>query len=309
MKKTRILQSRHSIPGHNLLCPLGNGYFFSKPQNMTHIIIIKINGRGKIIERVELIKNRYEISSFLSKGNFGLVCIGKDRITQGTVAIKFVLRSYFYGGNKKNIMYAIRSVKDDRLCKIFEFEHMFGCPIYVTELVEGKTLANLISFNPLPLLDITKYILQLTETIKKLHEKNIVHCDLNAENIMIHERTNTIKVIDFDLCVFSGEKMKCTNIGYSPPEILYGNYPATKSTDIFQIGSLMYHLITRTIPYAGHQFRKKEPVKSLMRFNPRIPKAVNDFVVNHMLAWNPCERPRSLSDVDDFLIMVQRTNL
>jgi len=38
---------------------------------------------------------------------------------------------------------------------------------------------------------------QLMEAVKILHQNNIVHRDINLQNILYSEKTNKLKIIDF----------------------------------------------------------------------------------------------------------------
>ena len=75
-----------------------------------------------------------------------------------------------------------------------------------------------------------------------LHEENIVHRDLKAENLMLDDQHN-LKIIDFGLSNdMTGKEYldtQCGSMAYSAPELL-GSYNYGKEVDIWSIGVCLY---------------------------------------------------------------------
>jgi len=69
----------------------------------------------------------------------------------------------------------------------------------VMDYVDGKTLAAMIRDRD-PWLDETanvrRMLTQLTEVIDYLHQKNVVHCDVKCDNVMITSGTRNVVLID-----------------------------------------------------------------------------------------------------------------
>ena len=65
---------------------------------------------------------------------------------------------------------------------------------------------------------------QISDGLSHLHSKNIVHCDLKLENIMI-DGQNNLKIIDLGSSIKSGKNIKnnfyIQSRYYRAPEILY----------------------------------------------------------------------------------------
>lgn len=92
-----------------------------------------------------------------------------------------------------------------------------------------------------------------------MHNQNIVHCDLNPDNVFMDEHGHLV-IGDFGLGhLFKGhqvriEKMysyddywhrtsgKCGTLGYMAPELIRGNHYSYK-VDSFSIGHMFYELV------------------------------------------------------------------
>lgn len=89
-----------------------------------------------------------------------------------------------------------------------------GLPVYtdfygdylVMNFIDGKTLADLLTAGDPRLKDKTfvfKLLNQLLDVIDYLHQHNVVHCDIKADNIMITAQTGNLVLIDLDKCYTS----------------------------------------------------------------------------------------------------------
>ena len=64
------------------------------------------------------------------------------------------------------------------------------------ELVEGKTLRELLYAGALPLRRLLPLAAQLADGLAKAHEAGIVHRDLKPENVMV-TKDGLVKILDF----------------------------------------------------------------------------------------------------------------
>lgn len=85
------------------------------------------------------------------------------------------------------------------------------------------------------------------KTIQGLNEAKIVHRDIKAENILVNEVTNELKLIDFGFSKLheSGNTMKTASGSplYSAPEILAGERYDPIKSDIWSSGVLLYYML------------------------------------------------------------------
>src|SRR5262245_10381868 len=73
-----------------------------------------------------------------------------------------------------------------------------GAPYVVQELLEGKTLADVLAGGRLSTRKALDYARQIAEGLATAHDKGIVHRDLKPDNIFV-TRDGRIKILDFGL--------------------------------------------------------------------------------------------------------------
>jgi serine/threonine protein kinase len=95
---------------------------------------------------------------------------------------------------------------------------------------------------------IVQYAIQICEAMEYAHQRGILHCDLNARNILITAQ-GQIKVKDIGLVPIRGLEAQ-PNLHYAAPEQI--QYNARKeSVDIWAAGVLLYQMLTNQLPFGG----------------------------------------------------------
>jgi serine/threonine protein kinase len=101
----------------------------------------------------------------------------------------------------------------------------------------------------------SRIIQSLLQAVDYLHENNIVHGDINPENIMFESKRDEaeIRLIDFGLSRkhMDGEAPMSNPVGtayYMSPELLKGKYK--RSTDMWLIGIVTYILLCSYPPFS-----------------------------------------------------------
>jgi serine/threonine protein kinase len=186
------------------------------------------------------------------------------------------------------------------------------------ELVEGKTLRELLFAGPLPIKRILSIAAQVAEGLGRAHEAGIVHRDLKPENLMV-TKDGRVKILDFGLArqTYAGTKDdQGTNlptetgtdagtvlgtVGYMSPEQASGQ-PVDFRSDQFSFGSILYELLTGKRAFqkkSGAQTlaaiieQEPEPIGTL---NPQTPGPLR-WIVERCLAKDPEERYGTTRDL------------
>src|SRR5699024_99189 len=126
----------------------------------------------------------------------------------------------------------------------------------VMEYVDGLTLKEYIQqHGPVPFDEAVAIMKQITSAIAHAHDHDLVHRDIKPQNILM-DKDGNIKVTDFGIAVaLSATALTQTNavlgsVHYLSPEQARGGM-ATKKSDIYSLGIVLYELLTGQLPFSG----------------------------------------------------------
>src|SRR5699024_12375874 len=158
------------------------------------------------------------------------------------------------------------------------------------EYVDGMTLKEYIQrYGPIEVQEAIDIMKQITSAIAHSHENNIVHPHIKPENIMIDTYGN-VKVTDFGIAVaLSATSLTQTNsilgsVNYLSPVQARGGM-ATKKSDIYALGIVLYELLTGKLPFSGESAvaialkHLQEDTPSVKALFPTIPQSVENVIL------------------------------
>ena len=208
---------------------------------------------------------------------------------------------------------AAAALNHPNILAIFQMGTHLGVPYMVTELLEGKSLAESLRRGPLPLRKAIDYGVQIAQGLAAAHEKGIVHRDLKPENLFV-TKEGRIKILDFGLAKMAPLKesdalaptitrhgVAVGTVGYMSPEQVRGQ-ATDHRTDIFAFGAILYEMVM-----GRRSFQKQteadtisailnEEPPPISQLAPDTPMALQK-VVDRCLEKNAEQRFRSASDL------------
>ena len=170
---------------------------------------------------------RYEKIRLLKKSERGEVWLALNKSTNQPVVMKII--------NAVGLPYAeLKKLQHPLLAKIFYCAESETDTVTVEEFVTGETLNG----KTLTEIETRKFLLQLCDGLKFLHERGIIHRDIKPSNLILNGEN--IKLIDFDAArIFSADKTADTKLlgtkGYAPPE-QFGFGQTDSRSDIYSLG-------------------------------------------------------------------------
>jgi predicted ATPase len=185
------------------------------------------------------------------------------------------------------------------------------------ELVEGKTLRELLVSGLLPTRKAIEIAAQVAEGLTKAHEAGITHRDLKPENLMVSD-DGLVKILDFGLAkvASSGEQRAdaCTTsaaltpaglvlgtVGYMSPEQAGGGRLDFRS-DQFSFGLVLYEIVTGKRAFQRNTAAEtmvailREPAEPIVGQNRDAPAPLC-WVIERCLAKEPDKRYVSTRDL------------
>ena len=220
---------------------------------------------------------------------------------------------------------AIAALNHPNIVTVHSVETLDGLPVLTMELVEGRTLADLIPKQGLALDKFLQIAVPLADAISAAHEKGITHRDLKPTNVMVTPE-GRVKVLDFGLAKLRGDTTAAQlagdptralttaghivgTVAYMSPEQAEARAVDERS-DIFSLGIVLYEMATGQRPFKGDT--NVSVLASIVRDTPRPiadvrPDLPSDLVkiVRKALAKDPERRYQSAKDLRNDLDIVR----
>src|SRR5690606_13103283 len=162
-------------------------------------------------------------------------------------------------------------IQSPHVVKVVEPPVARSCLYYLTEYIQGPTLAELIRQRaPFDIPDATEIIEQVARGARAMHRKETLHQDIKPANIMVSPKGAVL--VDFGSCRVGGITevkapfMRDTVLGtleYSAPEYRFGG-KISESSDQFALGVVLYEMLTRKKPY-GDRYAAVMDVKAMQK--------------------------------------------
>uniref|UniRef100_A0A673YPH2 non-specific serine/threonine protein kinase n=1 Tax=Salmo trutta TaxID=8032 RepID=A0A673YPH2_SALTR len=182
----------------------------------------------------------YDIERTLGKGNFAVVKLARHRITKTEVAIKIIDKSQLDAVNLEKIYREVQIMKmldHPHIIKLYQVMETKNMLYLVTEFAKnGEIFDYLAKHGRLSELEARRKFWQILSAVEYCHNRNIVHRDLKAENLLLDGHMN-IKIADFGFGNFfqPGEPLAtwCGSPPYAAPEVFEGQQYEGPQLDIW----------------------------------------------------------------------------
>ncbi|GES72661.1 kinase-like domain-containing protein [Rhizophagus clarus] len=177
--------------------------------------------------------------------------------------------------------------------------------ILVLEYADSGTLENYLheNFHKLGWDDKLGLAFQLSNAVLCLHERDIIHCDLHAANILVHQKN--IKLADFGLSRKIAEASNSTSsvrgvVPYvDPKRFADKDYKLSKKSDIYSIGVIMWQISSGYQPFYLQDNTELAVDIQLGKREEIIPNTPVEYSNLFIKCWEyePNERPNILEVV------------
>lgn len=269
----------------------------------------------------------WSIERKLGQGGMGTVYFARrDRTDEGfvqTAAIK-VLRPGLEGPDlfqrfrdERRILAALRHPNIAQM--LDGGSTRAGLPWFAMEYVEGDPLHRYCESSQMDEVGKLRLFRSICMGVHYAHSNLVIHCDLKPSNILV-QRDGTPKLLDFGIAKVlqgpaTGEgqpgddavtQFRMLTPDFASPEQISGA-PVSTATDVYSLGVILYHLLTRRHPFRSPTTTVEELLRAVREQDPASPgiNADLDNIILKAMRKDPERRYASAealaADLDRYL--------
>ncbi len=201
----------------------------------------------------------YRLVEFVGAGGMGEVYRAVDTRNARVVAIKILTtarRVPALVDRFRNEARIHAALHHPNIARMYEFLDHEGSPCIVMEFVDGETFEQRIQRRGAPpLLTALALAAPVIDAVGYLHSCGVIHRDIKATNVKVAS-DGAVHLLDFGIAKGPGSPALTADgsvigtLQSLAPEQLEGA-PATRRSDIWSLGVLLYELVTGRHPFAG----------------------------------------------------------
>lgn len=206
------------------------------------------------------IETELTFNSCIGQGSFAKVYKGYDKQLQQTVAIKVIDKRKIQEHRRRQLIQTevniLARMKYKHISDFYRIVEDHKRLFIVMQLCGDNTLNVFCRKFPGKSLNEKQahaLFLQISKSVKYMHDHNVAHRDLKLTNMLIDQDYN-IKVIDFGFACEAEEyqKMYCGTPSYMAPEIVEKKLYDPRPTDIWSLGVVLFKLLTGEYAFGGN---------------------------------------------------------
>ncbi|MEU5464424.1 serine/threonine-protein kinase [Streptomyces althioticus] len=260
-------------------------------------------GTSRQDKSARLLAGRYRLGDVLGRGGMGTVWRAEDETLGRTVAVKELrFPSNIDEEEKRRLITrtlreakAIARIRNTSAVTVFDVVQEDDRPWIVMELVEGKSLAEVIRedglLEPRRAAEVGLAVL---DVLRSAHREGILHRDVKPSNVLIADDGRVV-LTDFGIAQVEGDP-SITSTGmlvgapsYISPERARGHKPGP-AADLWSLGGLLYAAVEGTPPYdKGSAIATLTAVMTEPLEEPKNAGPLRD-VIHGLLNKDPAQR-------------------
>ncbi|XP_055496564.1 MAP/microtubule affinity-regulating kinase 3a isoform X2 [Leucoraja erinacea] len=240
----------------------------------------------------------YRLLKTIGKGNFAKVKLARHILTGREVAIKIIDKTQLNPTSLQKLFREVRIMKclnHSNIVKLFEVIETEKTLYLVMEYASGGEVFDyLVAHGRMKEKEARAKFRQIVSAVQYCHQKQIVHRDLKAENLLLDADMN-IKIADFGFSneFTIGNKLDtfCGSPPYAAPELFQGKKYDGPEVDVWSLGVILYTLVSGSLPFDGQNL--KELRERVLRGKYRIPFYMStdcENLLKRFLVLNPSKR-------------------
>ncbi len=249
---------------------------------------------------------RYVLEAVIGQGGMATVYRATHKLVEKPCAVKVLHMEVARDPNllerfRREARHAQRLAHPNIVEVLDHGETDDGTPFLVLELLEGRSLAEMLDRGKLPIAVVLSVAIQMARALVRAHDFQVVHRDLKPENVVVL-RTGVVKLLDFGIAR-SNFETRLTSVGdifgtpeYMAPEQGAASGDAGAPADLYSLGVVLFEMLTGTLPFDAPNpplllvKHMSEPAPRVRSRATEVPEAL-DALVDALLAKAPGDRP------------------
>lgn len=229
-----------------------------------------VAGSQPPVREGDVLAGKYRVERMLGEGAMGVVVAALHVHLGERVALKFLKQELV--NNQEVVARFLREaqsavrIKGEHIARVSDVGTLeSGAPYMVMEYLVGSDLAVLLEQRgPFDVPTAVDCVIQACDALAEAHTLGIVHRDLKPSNLFMTSRGDgsaLVKVLDFGVAkLLNNDPLKAplTALGavigspvYMSPEQLLGKKTVDARSDVWQLGVILYELLSGQCPFDG----------------------------------------------------------
>jgi eukaryotic-like serine/threonine-protein kinase len=204
---------------------------------------------------------RYRLARRIGSGGFGVVWLAEDEHLQRAVAVKrIVMHDAAVAARAEREARAAARLSHPGIVALYESGRDDEAVYLVSELVRGRTLAELMEDGELSDRDVLRVGVALCDALAHAHGRGVIHRDVKPGNVIVpdapHEGAGIAKLTDFGVARMIGDDALTITgdvvgtLAYMAPEQAEGR-SAGEEADLYALGLVLYEALSGVNPVRG----------------------------------------------------------
>jgi eukaryotic-like serine/threonine-protein kinase len=218
-----------------------------------------------------LVAGRYRLGRRLGSGGFGTVFEARDERLDRPVAVKLIPAHGAAPERGQREALAAARLHHPGIVAVFDAGEDASGRYLVSELVRGRTLAELEAAGALSDRDVLRVGLVLADALAHAHERGVVHRDVKPQNVIVPDEPGEPKLTDFGIAHLAGdEPLTVTGdvvgtLAYMAPEQAAGERVDARA-DLYSLALVLYEALAGANPV-----RAASPAATARRVGTVLP--------------------------------------
>jgi hypothetical protein len=233
-------------------------------------------GAGLGGESQPRVLDRYRLVRRIGSGGFGVVWLAEDERLERVVAVKRIsMHDAAIAGRAEREARAAARLSHPGIVTLYESGRDAEAVYLVSELVRGRTLADLMDDGELSDRDVVRVGVALCDALSHAHGRGVIHRDVKPGNVIVPDQpqngAGVAKLTDFGVARMAGDDALTATgdvvgtLAYMAPEQADGR-EVGEEADLYALGLVLYEALSGVNPV-----RARGAAATARRVGARLP--------------------------------------